>query len=57
MSILLDPDEIHTNERLIAETRAKLGEDAFAAAWDEGRSLPLEQALAEALAAPDSPSS
>jgi hypothetical protein len=57
MSILLDPDEILMNERLIAETRADLGEDAFATAWAEGRTLPLEQAIAEALAAPESPSS
>ena len=55
MSILLDPDEIHLNERLIAETKAQLGEDAFLTAWAEGQALPLEQAIAEALAAPGSP--
>jgi hypothetical protein len=27
-----------------------LGESTFVAAWEEGRALPLEQAIAEALA-------
>jgi hypothetical protein len=38
-----------TYERAIALARARLGEEAFAAAWAEGRALSLEQALAEAL--------
>jgi len=37
-------------ERDVALVRAALDEDAFAAAWAEGRALPLEQAIAEALA-------
>jgi non-specific serine/threonine protein kinase len=41
-----------------AETRAALGDAAFAAAWAAGAALPVEEAVAEALAAigePDSP--
>jgi hypothetical protein len=36
-------------ERAVAEGRAALGEAAFAAAWTEGRSMSLEEALAYAL--------
>jgi predicted ATPase/DNA-binding SARP family transcriptional activator len=36
-------------ERSVAEGRAALGEAAFAAAWAEGRAMPLEQAVAYAL--------
>ena len=41
---------------LIDDTRSGLGEDAFANAWQAGRSLPLERAIEEALAvaAPES---
>jgi hypothetical protein len=43
-------------ERHVAEVRAQLGDAAFAAAWAAGRTLPLEDAIAEALAlAPLSP--
>jgi non-specific serine/threonine protein kinase len=35
-------------ERVRAATRARLGEAAFAAAWAAGRSLTMEQAVAEA---------
>ena len=34
----------------IADLRTKLSEDAFAAAWDAGRALSLDEAVAEALA-------
>jgi tetratricopeptide (TPR) repeat protein len=37
-------------ERFVAETRVSLGEETFAAAWAQGRSWPLEQAIADALA-------
>ena len=37
-------------DHIIATVRAQLGEEAFAAAWAEGRALTLEQAIAEALA-------
>jgi len=33
----------------VAATREVLGEDAFAAAWEEGRAQPLDQVVAEAL--------
>ena len=36
------------NERALATTQAELGQEAFAAAWSAGESLPLEQAVAEA---------
>jgi predicted ATPase/transcriptional regulator with XRE-family HTH domain len=38
-----------TYERAIALVRAQLGEKTFAAAWAEGRTLTLEQAIADAL--------
>ena len=37
-------------ERLLAETRSRLGEPAFAAAWGAGRAMSLEQAVEYALA-------
>ena len=33
----------------VSATQEVLGEDAFAAAWEEGRAQPLEQVVAEAL--------
>jgi predicted ATPase/transcriptional regulator with XRE-family HTH domain len=36
-------------ERDVAAVRAKLGEEAFATAWERGHALTLEQAVAEAL--------
>jgi predicted ATPase len=38
-----------TYERALAVARGQLGEDAFAAAWAEGRAMTLEQAVTEAL--------
>jgi hypothetical protein len=38
-------------ERAVREGRAALGEQAFAAAWAEGRAMPLEAAIRSALAA------
>jgi non-specific serine/threonine protein kinase len=35
-------------ERVLAATRARLGDDAFEAAWNEGHALSIEQAVAEA---------
>lgn len=37
-------------ERYVALTRAQLDEATFAAAWEAGRALSLEQAIAEATA-------
>ncbi len=33
---------------LLAEVRAELGEEAYAAAWQAGRALSLDEAIAEA---------
>jgi len=49
----LTPAERGDHDRAVAATRAALGEAAFAAAWAEGRVLPLEEAVALALADPD----
>jgi tetratricopeptide (TPR) repeat protein len=43
------PDEHPALERALASVRAEMGEPAFTAAWAEGASLILEQAVAEAL--------
>jgi predicted ATPase/class 3 adenylate cyclase len=48
-SLSLSPAERGAYEAAVAAARATLGADAFAAAWAEGRALPLEQAVAEAL--------
>ena len=41
------------NERDEAAARTSLGDEAFAAAWTEGRTLSLEQAVAYALGPED----
>ena len=43
------------HERVVAEVRTALGEEVFAAAWTEGRALPLEAAIALALEEPSQP--
>ncbi len=48
-----EPWERPDCERVLASARAVLGEDAFAAAWAAGAVLPLETAIAEALADPE----
>ena|SRR3989442_10196329 len=45
----LDPNERAEYERHAASARAALGEEAFAAAWAEGRAMPLERAVRVAL--------
>jgi hypothetical protein len=42
-----------TRERFLSAVRKRLGEAAFAAAWDAGRAKPFEQAVAEALTPTD----
>jgi DNA-binding CsgD family transcriptional regulator len=42
----MDPLERADYERAVAEVRARLGEEVFAAAWAEGRFMTTEQALA-----------
>ena len=37
-------------ERTVAALRSTLGADAFARAWEVGRSLPLDESVADALA-------
>ena len=44
-----DPVERRVRDETEAELRARLGEDAYAAAYAEGRALALEDALALAL--------
>jgi len=43
-------DNWHHAERITAETRAALEPAAFERAWETGRLVPLEEAVAEALA-------
>src|SRR5207245_85490 len=50
--IPLPPTDRAAYAHLMVTARAALGEDAFAAVWAAGRALPLEQALAAALAPP-----
>jgi predicted ATPase/class 3 adenylate cyclase len=45
----LEPFDQTTAERNLATARAALGTEAFEAAWAAGRTLPLDQAIAEAL--------
>ena len=45
----LEPAERLPNEHMVAALQAKLGEEAFAIAWAEGRALPLEEAITLAL--------
>ncbi len=40
------PVERAAYERFVAHLRARLGEETFAAAWQEGRSMTPQQALA-----------
>jgi len=46
-------DEQAAIDRTIAAARRQLGEQAFAAAWADGQMMPLEQAIAFALAGAD----
>ena len=46
--VTIDPFNLDDPDALIARVREQLGEPAFAAAWAQGESLPLDQAIAEA---------
>jgi tetratricopeptide (TPR) repeat protein len=46
--VTVDPFNLGDPHALMARVREQLGEPAFAAAWAEGESLPLDQAIAEA---------
>ena len=49
LSAPLPPAEKSRNDRLLAQSHALMREDVFAAAWSEGHSLPLAQAIDLAL--------
>jgi tetratricopeptide (TPR) repeat protein len=44
-----DPADLDDNERDVAWARTRLGEEAFAAAWAEGRAMSLEEIIAYAM--------
>jgi DNA-binding NarL/FixJ family response regulator len=46
----LPPGEREPHERSVAAVHAALDDAAFAAAWEAGRALPLDEVVAEALA-------
>ena len=48
-STALPPEQRDTHERTLAGARAALGEEAFTAAWDAGRAMSLDEAVAYAL--------
>jgi predicted ATPase/DNA-binding CsgD family transcriptional regulator len=50
-----DPPDQVDYDRFLSNARATLGENAFEEAWAEGRAMPLEQAIAYALAPGPSP--
>ncbi|HEX5809178.1 MAG TPA: hypothetical protein VFY25_10970, partial [Anaerolineales bacterium] len=45
----ISPRERTEHDQAIAAARAALGEHAFAAAWDEGKKMTLDEAIAYAL--------
>ncbi len=50
-----EPIDQRPYERHVAEVRTALSEAQFTAAWAEGRTMTLEDAVAEALAVADNP--
>ena len=52
---VIDPADRPAYENTLAALRATLGEEAFAEAWAAGSSLPLEEAVDQALVAPVAP--
>jgi hypothetical protein len=50
LGVPLPPDELTGQDRAVQAMRQALGEEAFAAAWAEGRALPLGEAVVLALA-------
>jgi predicted ATPase/transcriptional regulator with XRE-family HTH domain len=55
LGIPLTPDKRADHEQAVQAIRVVLGEGAFAAAWAEGRALPLDEAIALALVADQTP--
>jgi hypothetical protein len=45
----LEPSGSLEYDSNLADTRTRLGEEAFAKAWQEGMTMPLEQAVTEAM--------
>ena len=52
MGQVVEPGDRTEYDRNAAVARAQLGDQAFAAAWEAGRAMPLEQMIAEALEPP-----
>jgi hypothetical protein len=53
LGVPLAPAARSDQDQAVQALRATLGEEAFAAAWAEGRAMPLEEAVALALDAED----
>jgi hypothetical protein len=51
LGVPLAPAARSNQDQAVQAMRAALGEEAFAAAWAEGRAMPLEEAVALALEA------
>jgi hypothetical protein len=47
------PDQLERHRRGMERARASLSEQAFASAWETGKLMPLEQAIACALQEPE----
>ena len=48
--LVLPPSERDWHDQAVLTSRARVGDTAFTAAWDAGRALSLEEAVAEAAA-------
>ena len=49
LGVVLAPAELALHERVVPESRTRLGTEKFAAAWAEGKAMPTEQAVELAL--------
>ena len=49
LGTILSPTENEDEKREIASVQEKLGDDAFALAWEQGRAMTMEQAIEYAL--------
>ena len=49
IAAILPPKQQGTHEQTVAAARAALGDEAFAAAWDAGRAMMLDEAVQQAL--------
>jgi non-specific serine/threonine protein kinase len=55
MGVQLNPLSRELSNSYIAATRAQLGEESFEAAWEEGRAMSMEEAIAYAQHSPSNP--